>query len=329
MNPTLVEVTRGGRVESVHRGAAVVVDTDGRVIFAVGDAESEIYPRSAAKPLQAMPLVASGAAEQFGLTDAEIALACGSHAGQTEHVSVAESMLRKAGRDASSLECGVHWPLGEAAARGLAACGGLPTALHNNCSGKHAGFICLACQRRFDPTGYVRPEHPVMREVTAALAEATAATLDDSNRGIDGCSIPTFALPLRALAMGFARLGTGHHLSPSLAQASARIRTAIAAAPLMLAGTDRFDTWIATAFGEAVLCKCGAEGSAAAAIPELGIGLAIKIDDGAGRAVEVAMASLLLRFLADSHVDREELRQRINSPLRNWNGLTVGRLRAC
>jgi len=328
MNPTLVEVTRGGRVESVHRGAAVVVDTDGRVIFAAGDAESEIYPRSAAKPLQALPLVASGAAEQFGLTDAEIALACGSHAGQPEHVSVAESMLRKAGRDASSLECGVHWPLGEAAARGLAACGGLPTALHNNCSGKHAGFICLACQRRLDPTGYVRPEHPVMREVTAALAAATAATLDDSHLGIDGCSIPTFALPLRALATGFARLGTGHHLSPSLAQASARIRTAIAANPLMLAGTDRFDTRIATTYGEAVLCKCGAEGTAAAAIPELGIGLAIKIDDGAGRAVEVAMASLLLRFLADSHIDCGELRQRINSPLRNWNGLTVGQLRA-
>ena len=329
MNPTLVEVTRGGRVESVHRGAAVVVDTDGHVIFAAGDAESEIYPRSAAKPLQALPLVASGAAEQFGLTDVEIALACGSHAGQPEHVSVAESMLRKAGRDASSLECGVHWPLGEAAARGLAACGGMPTALHNNCSGKHAGFICLACQRRLDPTGYVRPEHPVMREVTAALAAATAATLDDSHLGIDGCSIPTFALPLRALATGFARLGTGHHLSPSLARASVRIRTAIAANPLMLAGTDRFDTRIATAYGEAVLCKCGAEGTAAAAIPALGIGLAIKIDDGAGRAVEVAMASLLLRFLADSHVDREELRQRINSPLRNWNGLTVGRLRAC
>jgi L-asparaginase II len=329
MNPTLVEVTRGGRVESFHRGVAVVVDTDGRVIFAAGDAESAIYPRSAAKPLQALPLVASGAAEQLGLTDAEIALACGSHAGQPEHVSVAESMLRKAGRDASFLECGVHWPLGEAAARGLAACGGLPTALHNNCSGKHAGFICLACQRRLDPTGYVRPEHPVMREVTAVLAEVTGATLDESVQAIDGCSIPTFALPLRALAMGFARLGTGHHLTPSLAQASARIRSAIAAHPMMLAGTGRFDTRIATSFGEAVLCKCGAEGTAAAAIPELGIGLAVKIDDGAGRAVEVAMASLLRRSLPESLVDHDQFRQLATSPLRNWNGLTVGWLRAC
>ena len=329
MNPTLVEVTRGERVESFHRGVAVVVDTDGRVIFAAGDAESLIFPRSAAKPLQALPLVASGAVEQFGLTGAEIALACGSHAGQPEHVSVADSMLRKAGRDASSLECGVHWPLGEAAARGLAACGGLPTALHNNCSGKHAGFICVACQRGLDTTGYGQPEHPVMREVTAALAQATGATLDESVRGIDGCSIPTFALPLRTLATGFARLGTGHHLSPSLARASAGIRLAIADNPVMLAGTGRFDTRIATAFGEAVLCKCGAEGTAAAAIPELGIGLAVKIDDGAGRAVEVAMASLLRRFLPESLVDHDELRQLATSPLRNWNGLTVGWLRAC
>ena len=329
MNPTLVEVTRGERVESFHRGVAVVVDTDGRVIFAAGDAESLIFPRSAAKPLQALPLVASGAVEQFGLTGAEIALACGSHAGQPEHVSVADSMLRKAGRDASSLECGVHWPLGEAAARGLAACGGLPTALHNNCSGKHAGFICVACQRGLDTTGYGQPEHPVMREVTAALAQATGATLDESVRGIDGCSIPTFALPLRALATGFARLGTGHHLSPSLARASAGIRLAIADNPVMLAGAGRFDTRIATAFGEAVLCKCGAEGTAAAAIPELGIGLAVKIDDGAGRAVEVAMASLLRRFLPESLVDHDELRQLATSPLRNWNGLTVGWLRAC
>ena len=329
MNPTLVEVTRGGRVESFHRGAAVVVDADGRVIFAAGDAESAIYPRSAAKPLQALPLVASGAAEQLGLTDAEIALACGSHAGQPEHVSVAESMLRKAGRDASSLECGVHWPLGEAAARGLAACGGLPTALHNNCSGKHAGFICLACERRLDPTGYVRPEHPVMREVTAALAEATGATLDDAGRGIDGCSIPTFAIPLRAMATGFARLGTGHHLSPALSHAATRIRSAVAANPLMMAGTGQFDTRIATLFGETVLCKCGAEGTAAAALPDQGLGIAVKIDDGAGRAVEVAMAALLQRLLPASLTDRDEFQSLATRTLRNWNGTVVGTLRAC
>ena len=168
-----------------------------------------------------------------------------------------------------------------------------------------------------------------MREVTATLAEVTGATLDDSVRGIDGCSIPAFALQLRALATGFARLGSGHHLTPSLARASARIRSAIATNPVMLAGTGRFDTRIATAFGEAVLCKCGAEGTAAAAIPELGIGLAVKIDDGAGRAVEVAMASLLRRSLPESLGDHDALRQLAASPLRNWNGLTVGWLRAC
>jgi len=329
MNPILVEATRGARVESFHRGSAAAVDVDGRLILALGDVERAIYPRSAAKPLQALPLVASGAADQLGLTDTEIALACGSHAGEPLHVLTAESMLRKAGRDASCLECGIHWPLGETAARGLAGDGESPSALHNNCSGKHAGFICLACHMGVDPSGYVQPDHPVMRQVTAALAEVTGTTLDDACRDIDGCSIPAFAMPLRSLATGFARLGTGEHLTPALASASERVRAAIAAQPVMLAGTGRFDTRIATTFGEAVLCKCGAEGVAAAVIPQQGIGLAVKIDDGGGRAAEAAMAGLLRRFLPGLLADHDMLQSAADSPLRNWNQITVGRLRAC
>lgn len=329
MNPILVEVTRGERVESVHRGAAVVVDADGRVILALGDIERAIYPRSAAKPLQALPLVASGAADRLGLTDAEIALACGSHAGEPLHVATTESMLRKAGRDAACLECGIHWPLEEVAARGLAASGKSPSALHNNCSGKHAGFICLACHMGLDPSGYVQPDHPVMRQVTMAIATATGTQLDEWCRAVDGCSIPAFAMPLRSLATGFARLGTGKHLTPALARASERVRAAIAAEPLMLAGTGRFDTRMATTFGEDVLSKCGAEGVAAAVIPQQGIGLAIKVDDGAGRAAEAAMAALLRRVLPGPLADHAELRNVADSPLRNWKGITVGRLRAC
>ena len=158
MNPILVEVFRGEAVESCHRGAFAVLDSEGKVAAAAGDLASAVYPRSAVKPLQALPLVASGAADRLGLSDAEIALACGSHGGEPLHVATALSMLRKAGHDASCLECGAHWPLDEAAARALAARGEEPSALHNNCSGKHAGFICLACFRGIDPAGYVRPE---------------------------------------------------------------------------------------------------------------------------------------------------------------------------
>ena len=177
--------------------------------------------------------------------------------------------------------------------------------------------------------GYVKPDHPAMREVTKALAYVTGTVLNESCRAIDGCSIPTFAMPLRSVATGFARLGTGCHLTSTLTSAAVRIRAAIAAAPFMLAGLGRFDTRIATAFGEAVLCKCGAEGVAAAAIPGQGLGLAIKIDDGAGRAAEVAMAALLRRILPGPLADHDELSRSVDVSLHNWNGMVVGQVRAC
>jgi L-asparaginase II len=175
MDPVLVEVTRGARVESSHVGAAVVVDAAGGVVFAAGDIAAAVYPRSAVKALLALPMVESGAADRLGLSEAEIAFACSSHTGEAVHVAAASAMLAKAGRDVAALECGTHWPSNEQAARALAAAGLAPCALHNNCSGKHSGFICLACDRGEDPAGYVRPDHPTMRVVTAALARWTGA----------------------------------------------------------------------------------------------------------------------------------------------------------
>lgn len=315
MNPVLVEVTRGGRVESAHRGAAVVADGQGRILFQCGDTDAAVFPRSAVKAFQALPLVESGTADRLGLTEAEIALACSSHGGEPVHVATARSMLAKAGRDASCLECGAHWPLDTAAARALAALGEVPGALHNNCSGKHAGFICLACASGEDPAGYVRPDHPTMRRVTAALAEATGTRLDEGNRGTDGCSIPTYAIPLRALASGFARFGVA-------GGAAARIRSAVAANPFLVAGTDRFDTGMMTALGPRAFTKGGAEGVHCAALPELGLGLAIKCDDGAGRAADLICATLIARFLG------EGVPETLLCPeLRNWNGIAVGALR--
>ncbi|MFY9970193.1 MAG: asparaginase, partial [Roseiarcus sp.] len=222
-NPVIAEVLRGDRVESAHRGAGAVVDATGAIVMAFGDIERPVYPRSAIKALQALPLLESGAADRLGLSPKEIALACASHSGEEDHVATARAMLAKAGRDESVLECGVHWPLGEAAARALARSGGTPNALHNNCSGKHAGFICLACAEGVDPRGYLAPDHPVQREVAAAVADMTKARLDEETRGIDGCSIPTYAIPLRSLAYGFARFVTGDGLARSRANAAARI----------------------------------------------------------------------------------------------------------
>jgi len=334
--PVLVELWRGDIVESFHRGAWAVVDAAGAVLRQGGDIDRPVYARSAVKGLQALPLVASGAAERFGLSNEELALACASHGGQAWHVATAAAMLAKAGLDADVLECGVHWPSNELASRALAANGETPCALHNNCSGKHSGLACLGALMAGDADaargllrGYVEPGHPVMREVSAALEAATGVRLADAPRATDGCSIPTFGIPVRALAHAFARFGTGTGLAPDHAHAATRLRAAVAAAPLMVAGTGRLDTRLMEHFGERLFCKVGAEGVYCAALPELGLGIALKMDDGnTARAAEVALVALVAALLPLSDADRAFVEPLRDVELRNWNGRLVGRLAA-
>ena len=332
MNPVLIEVLRGHAVESRHSGALAIVDASGAVHTALGDIERPVFPRSAVKMLQALPLVASGAADTFALTDAELALACASHSGEPEHVATAAGVLARLGLTADALECGTQWPSREPVLRGMVARGELATPLHNNCSGKHSGFVCLAClmarHAGAEPAqfarGYVAAEHPVMREVSSALSAATGVDVEQAPRGIDGCSIPTFALPLRSLALAFARAGTGQGLSDGHARAARRLRQAAAAAPFMVGGTDRFDTRVMQALGERLFCKIGAEGVYCAALPGLGLGVALKIDDGAARAAEAAMAAVALALL---RTEDELLSGYSHLQLRNWRGTPVGSLR--
>lgn len=327
-NPILVEVTRGGIVESRHRGALAVVDSEGSLVFSIGEIDTPIFPRSAVKALQALPLVESGIADKLKLSDAELALACSSHSGEEDHVATAASALAKAGRDVTCLECGAHWPLFDKAARGLAASGGTPSALHNNCSGKHAGFVCLAIGMGEDPKGYIGHDHKVMRKVSAALSETTGFDLSRAARGIDGCSIPTYAIPLRHLAHGFAKFGSGRHLGGDRAQAAAKLRAAVAANPRMIGGTERFDTVMTEVFKSRVFMKGGAEGVHCAALPELGFGIAVKMDDGAGRAADTVMAAAINRYLPFMPAEKEAVWPRLDWPMTNWNGFEVGHLRA-
>ena len=334
MNPILVDVLRGNATESTHCGALAVVDADGAVVASLGDTSRPIFPRSAVKVLQALPLVASGAADRLGLGDDELAIACASHGGEEIHAQTAARMLAKAGLDASALECGAHWPYLDSAARALAAQGCEPSALHNNCSGKHAGFLCLACALHGGRPdlqqyvrGYVGAEHPVMREVTSALHAATGYDLSNAPRGIDGCSIPTFAIPLRHLAHAFARVGTGTGLSTGHAEAAKRLRAAVATAPYLVAGSGRFDTRVMERLGARVFCKVGAEGVYCAALPECGLGVAIKIDDGNNaRAAEVVMAAVIEAFVTLDDSDATFMRSLSDLRMKNWNGLEVGRL---
>ena len=336
MNPVLVEAWRGDAVESFHRGAVAVVDGDGTLVACLGDIDRPVFPRSAIKLLQALPLVESGAAERMGLSDEELALACASHAGEPAHTRTAAAMLAKAGLDDSVLECGAHWPSDEGSARALAAAGMAPSALHNNCSGKHAGLICLGCalagprDRRGFLAGYVQPDHELMREVSAAVQASTGCDLAHAPRGIDGCSIPTYAIALRQVAHGFARAASGIGLSPGRAAAAARLRSAVAKAPFMVAGSGRFDTRVMQALGERVFCKVGAEGMYCAALPEAGLGVAIKVDDGNNaRACEVAMAAVIEALVPlHNNAEGELLAGLSNLRLLNWRGLQVGRLAA-
>ena len=325
-NPILVEVTRGPLVESRHRGAVAVADAEGRNVLAVGDVSAPIFPRSAIKALQAIPLVELGAADRYGFGDEELALACASHSGEPAHIAGVERTLAKAGLNASALRCGAHWPIAQSAAFALARTGAA-SALHNNCSGKHAGFLCLACAMGVERDEYFRPEHPVQRQVRAVLEDFTGAVLGQEVCAIDGCSVPTWAMPLQNLAHGFAKFGTGHGLSPARAAAAARLRQACATKPWFVAGTGRFCTEIMQLFGERVFVKTGAEGVYCGALPQQGIGIAVKCDDGASRAAQAIMAAVIARLLPLDGAERAALAAFMQPVLRNWNGFEVGAIR--
>ena len=319
----MAEVLRGAEVESAHTGAFAVADDAGRLVLSGGDADRAVFPRSAIKGLQALPLLLSGAADRYGLTGAELALACASHSGAAAHTETAAAMLARCGRDAGCLECGAQPPDDEAAARALAADRASPGPLHNNCSGKHAGFVCTAVAAGRDPADYVSPDHPAMREVTACVAAVTGVKLDRQQPAVDGCSIPAYRVPLAALATGFARFATGAGLPHGFRDAAARLRRAVACNPVMVAGEGRFDTIVASALGETAFVKVGAEGVYCAALPGRGLGFALKCDDGSVRAAEVAAACLLRHLLGP-----QPILDGLCAPvLHNRRGIEVGSIR--
>lgn len=325
-NPARVEVLRGGTVESRHHVSVVVSDAAGRPRLALGDVATPVFPRSAIKVMQALPLVESGAARALGFTTAELALATASHNGEEVHVEGARALLARVGRDEICLVCGAQWPGREDDRGRLHRAGLRPTRLHNNCSGKHAGFVCFAVHAGLDPAGYGDLDHPVQREIAAAIADVTGVDIDRAPVGRDGCSIPTWALPLDAVARGFARLATGEGLAPLRAAAGRLLIEAAIAEPFMIAGTDRFCTDFIGVCGGAVYVKTGAEGVFCAALPGLGLGVAVKCDDGAARAAEVVTATVVAHLLG--RTDDPSLERFRRPAIRNWNGETVGGLRA-
>jgi L-asparaginase II len=264
-----------------------------RRISAWGDIDRLVFPRSAVKMIQALPLIETGAADRFALSDCEIALACASHSGEPGHVIAVRRWIQRLGLEPEALACGSHLPYDERAANALIASHEHPTPLHNNCSGKHAGFLTVARHLNLSLRDYVHASHPVQRLAATAVAEMIEFDLARAPRGTDGCGIPVYALPLRCLARAMAKLAAPQFLPPKRGQASQRIVAAMMANPWLVGGTARFDTQAIEAGAGRVVVKMGAEGVYVALAVDAGIGIALKIDDGARRAAEAAMVGIL------------------------------------
>jgi len=327
-NPVLARFVRGTWLENRHRGAFCVANARGEVLASAGDIDFPVFPRSAIKAIQALPMFETGSVARFGLEADAVALACASHHGEPEHVTLAANMLAAIGLDVSALECGTHPPSNPAARKALAEAGEKPTALHNNCSGKHAGMLSVARALGIDTHGYVERGHAVQKRVRAAVEAVLGEGLTEDRCGTDGCSIPTWAAPLKSFAAGFARMATGEGLSSSHAQAAQRIFDAIVTHPHLIAGTDAFDTEVIAAFEGRVITKIGAEGVFCGALRDKGLGFALKCDDGNRDAATAMIAALLTAIASPTEAQRAVLARFTRATARNWRGIEVGVMEA-
>lgn len=327
-NPVLVEVTRGPLVESRHRGAVAVVDDMGKLVAGFGRSADLIYPRSAVKPFQAMVAVESGAFDAFGLGDAELALHCASHNGEDDHGTQVENWLSKIGLSAQDLECGSHLPLWISKNPGYSGSFAGSCPLHNNCSGKHAGFLTTASHMGGPTAGYIDLDHPVQQATVKLIAEMTGFAADDMPVSMDACRAPVFGMPLDRFAYSLARLGSQKGLSDDRAEAALRVSRAMRAFPWNVAGTGRPETLLMEDKAFTGIAKCGAEGIYALTLPEQGLGVAVKVDDGGDRAAHViAMAVLKHLGLLDAQA-MQRLAGLINTPVQNWAGQDIGVVRS-
>jgi L-asparaginase II len=320
-NPILVEITRGGRVESVHRGAVAITRADGSLLTSLGDVEAVSFPRSSLKMVQALPLLESGAADAFGLSSEEIALACASHSGEPMHTERVAKWLARIGCTERDLACGAHPSRYEPVIERMIKAGEKPTRLYNNCSGKHTGFLTVARHWDVATEGYANHDHPVQVAVAKALGELSGIT-SEIPYGIDGCAAPAFALPTAAFARVLAQFAEPSALPAPRANAMRRIVAAMTAHPDLVAGTGRSDTALMRAAKHRAATKAGAEAYYAAIVPEAGLGIALKIDDGAGRAAETVIAAILDRLGLVG--DDKAARAFVRAPILNTRGAEVG-----
>lgn len=323
----LVEVTRNDTVESRHFGSGVVCDFKGNLVQTWGDVDGLIFPRSALKPMLAIQLVESGASDRYDLNDAELSLACSSHQGESIHQQLVASWLNRLGLTEEHLACGAVLPEHTESAHKLLATGQQGCRIHHNCSGKHTGFLTTALHLNLPVENYHRIDHPLQQLSLEILSDLAGIDLPTYPMGIDGCGLPAPTMPLRSLAYATARFANPEELSNARAQAIYRLHTAIKNEPLYIAGHGTMVSEVNQVTRGNVLAKTGAEGILTAAIPEKGLGIAIKIGDGGNRARSVVLLAILdqLGILSAEHKD--QLKAHVAPTIENSRGITVGEIR--
>lgn len=325
MAEQVVEVVRGTVVESIHRVHAAVVDAEGQMRASAGDPERATFIRSAAKPFQALPLIADGAMERFGISLEEIAVVCGSHAGEPRHIAAVTSILRRIGLDGEALACGPHPPFSHAARRELAEAGLEPGRLHNNCSGKHAGMLALARANGWDVSGYHLPEHPVQGRLMVEIGRWMGLPPEAMAMGTDGCAAVTVGMPLRSMALGFARLAQAARLGE---REPTYVVGSMMNYPEMVGGSGRLCTDLMNCAAGRLFAKIGAEGVYCVGVPGAELGIAIKIEDGAQRAVGPAILAILRELDLISEDDLGTLLRHAFPEVLDTRGEVVGQVRA-
>lgn len=326
-NPILVDIIRNGVVESAHRGSAVAVNTQGEVVFSIGDIDRSIYPRSAIKPLQAIPIIESGAAEKFDLTEQEISLSCASHNSELIHTQAVTQWLDRLGLSVDNLECGSAYPSYQQAAFELIKAGGTSTKAHHNCSGKHSGMLTLARHLLPQVQGYSAHSHTVQQTWMQTLSELINEDVSKMHWEQDGCGLPAIYMPIQKLALAFARFSDLDNQPPARAQAMQKILSAITAHPEMIAGSERCCSAVIQETTGRAIVKLGAEAVYAGVIPELNIGIALKIDDGSIRGCEVALGALLNKLQVITDSENQQLKGFFQPDIRNSLGHVTGEMR--